>query len=163
MNATADQFYEKLALIASQREVKADYYDGVLLAEDYDKFFEDISWSVERLIEESRTVHINPNTVRRELMNIAILAQDQLDSFDEGEFVETLVSKHRLYGSKPLVKYGMMGVLIKLDTKVERLVKLLGPESLTNDTSESAKDTLTDLVGYCVLGLIFMKYWNATQ
>jgi hypothetical protein len=70
------------------------------------------------------------------------------------KFINMLWGKHNDYGLKPLTKWGLWGIFIKIDTKISRL------ESLIRGTldEDAIYDTLWDILGYCVLGLIVSTY-----
>lgn len=60
-----------------------------------------------------------------------------------------LLNKHQAYGAAPLLRWGITGVVIRLDSKLQRVVNLLKGDVYSD---ESVADTLFDMVGYCVLG-----------
>lgn len=89
---------------------------------------------------------------RRMYLDIASFALSQLgDQFNDGAFIKLLMGKQELYGSKPIENWGNLGVMIRIDSKLERYINLKNnPNIQVGD--ESIVDTLTDIIGYCVLG-----------
>jgi len=77
-----------------------------------------------------------------------------------------LIEKHKRYGVSPLTRWGTVGVVIRIDSKMQRVVNMVheddpdGPQEHTLfglPVSESVADTLMDVVGYCVLGYYLTK------
>lgn len=71
---------------------------------------------------------------------------------------ELLIKKNNDYGNSvqdQFNEYGLTSILIRLDDKMKRLKSLQKKEQQVKD--ESIEDTLQDLAGYAVLGLICMK------
>lgn len=67
-------------------------------------------------------------------------------------FSELIYQKHQAYGPGPIVKWGWYGLMIRLDTKVERYYNLIeNPQADPGD--ESIDDTVKDILGYCVVGI----------
>ena len=77
---------------------------------------------------------------------------DELGIWDTDDIVRVLCSKQHDYGHHNINRFGMTGVVIRLSDKVERLLNLKGRQAL----NESTHDTLMDIVGYCVVGLMFL-------
>jgi len=68
-----------------------------------------------------------------------------------------LISKHRRYGAEPLLRWGVPGVLIRIDSKFRRVINMERDELSGGERGESISDTLFDIVGYCVLGYYLCK------
>lgn len=85
-----------------------------------------------------------------------------LGKVDRIKFAELLLSKHKAYGAAPLMKWGPLGVLIRMDSKWERYLNLCNQQNAESQTGkqfvggggpeEPIEDTLKDILGYCVLG-----------
>ena len=73
------------------------------------------------------------------------------DSINVETFSYLLLSKHQQYGSKPLTEWGPIGIVIRIDSKINRYLNLSTLDSVHD--YESIYDTLVDILGYCVLGL----------
>jgi hypothetical protein len=74
------------------------------------------------------------------------------------DLADLLVKKNRDYGNsvqEQFDEYGETSLHIRLDDKMRRLKQLA--KSPANIKSESKKDTLTDLAGYAVLGLLCLE------
>lgn len=66
-----------------------------------------------------------------------------------------LLKKNNDYGSKNLLTFGNLGILVRMSDKLERLKNyVLGGAELTTDTLE---DTLQDIAGYAVMWLVLEK------
>lgn len=76
----------------------------------------------------------------------------QLGIWDTDSIIRVLCSKQNDYGHHNINRFGMTGIVIRLSDKVERLLNLKGRQAL----NESTHDTLMDIVGYCVVGLMFL-------
>jgi predicted HicB family RNase H-like nuclease len=83
-------------------------------------------------------------------------------AFNAGEFASFLLEKHRAYGAEPLMRWGTVGIIIRMDSKTHRIVNMIskGEDEALN---ESIEDTLTDLLGYCVLGYRYEMYLEKEQ
>ena len=66
---------------------------------------------------------------------------------------ETLLMKHQAYGAEPILRWKMVGFVHRMDSKTARYTNLLKGAD-TGD--EDVGDTLTDLIGYAVLGLAYL-------
>lgn len=83
----------------------------------------------------------------------------RLMPFNMSEFCALLLQKHRLYGARPIRLWGPVGVCIRIDSKWSRYANIIslqqqaGMSPLGPMAGETARDTLTDILGYCVLGL----------
>lgn len=75
------------------------------------------------------------------------------DGWDSGFMVSTLVKKQLDYGHGNINKFGTTGILVRLSDKVQRFKNLTSTNR--NPQVESIEDTLMDIVGYCVIGLMY--------
>jgi len=66
-------------------------------------------------------------------------------------FAEFLLKKHSDYGMPPLLEWKELGILIRMSSKVGRIVNLL-ENDVERQVEETVEDTLRDLLGYCILG-----------
>lgn len=73
------------------------------------------------------------------------------------EIKELLIKKRGDYGpaSNTIGRFGMIGIVVRLGDKFERLVNLVAHDKKAN--YESVADTLMDIAGYSVLGLELLK------
>jgi len=69
------------------------------------------------------------------------------------EVVELVLRKNADYGDAWQV-YGLAGILVRLSDKAMRVERLAQGEALV--VEEGARDTLMDMVGYCLLGLLLI-------
>lgn len=81
-----------------------------------------------------------------------------MHEFVRGTFAQMLLGKHVRYGDKGLLKWGHPGMLMRLGSKVDRASNLLKNPHLDTDQSESVFDTVHDIIGYCVLGMMILDY-----
>lgn len=85
------------------------------------------------------------------------------DEWDTGEVSRLLAAKQHDYGHKNIDKFGLKGIVVRLNDKYERLTNLEFTNRFFGDggvivprVRESLVDTLTDIVGYCVIGLMVL-------
>lgn len=76
--------------------------------------------------------------------------------FDESIFAMFLLNKHSKYKVRPLLVWGELGILVRLQSKVARLVNITEDTSLGFD-DEPPKKTIEDILGYCILGYLLTK------
>jgi len=77
----------------------------------------------------------------------------RLDEWDSGQMTTLLCSKQHDYGHGNINAFGMFGIVVRMSDKVERYANLLARG--TEAKNESIVDTLKDIVGYCVIALMF--------
>lgn len=75
------------------------------------------------------------------------------EGWDSGFMVSTLVRKQLDYGHGNINKFGTIGILVRLSDKVQRFKNLTSTKR--KPQVESIQDTLLDIVGYCVIGLMY--------
>jgi len=75
--------------------------------------------------------------------------------FSYTKFADMLLAKHKAYGDQAIRKWWPAGVILRIDAKIERYKTISSGKSGEND--EPLRDTLRDIVGYCVLGLRLLK------
>lgn len=68
------------------------------------------------------------------------------DKYNATKFVELLWGKSQMYGDNPIRSWGVVGVVIRIDSKVLRL------ENLQKTAGSDTDDTIADILGYAVLG-----------
>jgi len=72
------------------------------------------------------------------------------------DIIDLVIEKNRQYGDA-YIENGELGIYIRLSDKFARLKTLWNKNKLMEDLSESQKnficETLTDIVGYCLLWL----------
>jgi hypothetical protein len=92
--------------------------------------------------------------IRMGAMALFLLADEQLDA---EEFCSFLLKKHMTYGVEPLHRWGEMGIVIRMDSKVGRLHSLETEIGglYAQEIQESRSDTLRDILGYSILGYLY--------
>jgi len=70
---------------------------------------------------------------------------------------DLLIRKQIDYGPHALKRFGLQGIIVRLNDKMERLINLTQFQA-TPEVDESIEDTLADMIGYATLGLIMQKY-----
>lgn len=75
------------------------------------------------------------------------------EGWDSGYMVSTLVKKQLDYGHGNINKFGTIGILVRLSDKIQRFKNLTSGNR--NPQVESIEDTLLDIVGYCIIGLMY--------
>ena len=68
---------------------------------------------------------------------------------------KVLDRKNADYSSANIQKFGMQGILVRLSDKLERLSNLIKKNGEAN--FESIEDTLTDISGYSLIGIVWSK------
>lgn len=73
-----------------------------------------------------------------------------------GELGDLLIRKQLDYGPNAIARFGLEGIVIRLSDKIERLINL---QKLKSDpeVDESVEDTLQDIAGYAIHGLLIMS------
>jgi hypothetical protein len=74
-----------------------------------------------------------------------------------GEAIALCCQKQRDYGPGNIPAFGVLGVLVRLNDKVERLKNLIN--SNKDPEYESIEDTLLDLVNYSMIGIAVRRGW----
>lgn len=77
--------------------------------------------------------------------------------FEPEAFKAMLMKKHVAYGDTGLIKWGHFGMFMRLGSKVDRFNNLTKNPERGAGSDESVNDTLTDIVGYCVLGITMLN------
>jgi len=68
---------------------------------------------------------------------------------------DLLCKKNKSYGSKNLTEFGELGVLVRMSDKMNRLRNLAQKDFENPLEDESALDTLRDMAGYAIYGILF--------
>ena len=71
--------------------------------------------------------------------------------------IDTVITKQRDYGKENILRFGQYGLAVRVHDKLARLEHLLANGTAPNH--ESLGDTVLDLVGYSVLGLLLARGW----
>jgi hypothetical protein len=75
------------------------------------------------------------------------------------KLVQLLDKKQRDYGCGNITAFGMLGVVVRLNDKLERLKNLTREGKLP--VNESLDDTLRDIANYAIIGLLLRsKQWR---
>jgi hypothetical protein len=78
-----------------------------------------------------------------------------------GEAIALCCEKQRAYGPGNIPAFGVLGVLVRLNDKVERLKNLIN--SGQDPQEETIEDTLLDLVNYSMIGIAVRRGWWTQQ
>lgn len=73
------------------------------------------------------------------------------------DIAQLLELKGRRYGHNALLRWGLLGMLIRVDSKISRAINLHANPHLAEGTDESLRDTLQDVMGYCVLAHLIIR------
>jgi hypothetical protein len=139
---SATQWTMHLVSLAGTRD------DSFMLTDKLDYHINTLAW----LIEEKAIVDY-----QSEIEDIATTVINELrarEAWDTGQMVATLCSKQHDYGHGNINKFGLFGVLVRLSDKIERYKNLTNKH--TEAINESIGDTLTDMVGYCIIALMLL-------
>lgn len=71
--------------------------------------------------------------------------------------LETVISKQRDYGKENILRFGQIGLIVRTHDKLARLEHLLANGAAPEH--ESLADTVLDLVGYSIIGLLLARGW----
>lgn len=82
-------------------------------------------------------------------------AMNTLGKFKQEKFARFLVEKHQKYGIKPLLNWKHIGIVVRIDAKIERFMNQ--KEAGMKDD----EDQVMDILGYCVLGFYLNAYLMA--
>lgn len=74
-----------------------------------------------------------------------------------GDIGDLLIRKQIDYGPAAITRFGLQGIIIRMSDKLERIINLIRLKA-DPEVNESIEDTLADIVGYAVLGLVLQKY-----
>ena len=66
-----------------------------------------------------------------------------------------LIKKHHDYGPRNLARFGMLGILVRLSDKLERLINIQQSQAMVED--ETIVDSLRDLAGYAVQAILLER------
>tara|TARA_B100000287_G_scaffold38116_2_gene34961 strand:- start:7929 stop:8414 length:486 start_codon:yes stop_codon:yes gene_type:complete len=83
---------------------------------------------------------------------LVLLAYGELDPY---EVSRTLADKQRDYGPNNIARFAEKGLIVRLHDKVARLENLLA--SNLSAKNESIEDTYLDIIGYSVIGLMWLN------
>lgn len=86
-----------------------------------------------------------------DLLRVIKARYPHLVTMGKFELAELLWTKHQAYGAKPIRKWGVAGLAIRLDSKFERFVTLSRARK-DSMGDESLVDTIQDFIGYCAIG-----------
>jgi hypothetical protein len=86
-----------------------------------------------------------------------------VDMWDSAEMSRLLAAKQHDYGHKNIDRFGLQGIVVRLNDKYERLANLEFTRQFLKEgntvapkVDETIFDTLQDIVGYCVIGLMVL-------
>lgn len=109
---------------------------------------------------------LDDNPIFFDIAGYAIFCLDRIDNYviDSYTVTDILIRKQRDYGSNNIMKFGVMGIILRLYDKVARLNNLLDKSfgnisaaiSGNSVKGESIIDTLVDIIGYCTIALMLM-------
>jgi len=74
---------------------------------------------------------------------------------DQKNLLATLISKQRDYGHQNIAKYGREGLIIRVHDKIARLENLTKNEVMRDAQNEPISDTILDIAGYSVIGMMW--------
>ena len=71
--------------------------------------------------------------------------------------IDTVISKQRDYGKENILRFGQTGLTVRVHDKLARLEHLTATGAAPSH--ESRTDTVLDLVGYSVIGVLLARGW----
>ena len=81
---------------------------------------------------------------------------EEWTDFKETVFANFLLVKHFRYRADPLLRWEELGILIRMDSKLARLINITKDASLATE-DEPPEKTAEDILGYCILGYLLNK------
>jgi hypothetical protein len=72
-----------------------------------------------------------------------------------GVVIDTVIAKQRDYGKENITRFGQFGLIVRVHDKLARLEHLAA--TAADPRNESRADTVLDLVGYSVLGILLAR------
>ena len=88
-------------------------------------------------------------------LNLGAFVLLAYDKLDPNEVSRILADKQRDYGPNNIARFAEKGLILRLHDKVARLENLLSGSSEARN--ESIADTYLDIIGYSVIGLMWMN------
>jgi len=73
------------------------------------------------------------------------------------DLADLIVAKQNDYGKDNILGFGEQGLVVRLWDKINRLKNLVWHN--TRPKNESVEDTLNDIAGYAIIGLMLRKGW----
>ena len=73
------------------------------------------------------------------------------------DLAELIAAKQNDYGKDNILGFGEQGLVVRLWDKINRLKNLVWNN--TRPKNESVEDTLKDVAGYAIIGLMLRKGW----
>ena len=64
------------------------------------------------------------------------------------------VAKNRDYGTMNILRYGVIGLIVRINDKIERVSNLMKAGSVVQVADEKIEDTLMDMVNYATYGIM---------
>jgi|694.fasta_scaffold59244_6 hypothetical protein len=68
-----------------------------------------------------------------------------------------IIRKQRDYGSDNILRFGRLGLLVRVHDKIARLENLTARG--TEPSNESISDNYMDVIGYCTVAMMFERGW----
>lgn len=82
----------------------------------------------------------------------------QIFSKEMFENVQLFVKKHFDYGPNNVHRLGILGLLMRMEEKIERVRKLQSMDSHDKPINESLEDSLRDISNYATITLMYHKH-----
>jgi hypothetical protein len=91
-----------------------------------------------------------------EEINNFLKTQDKIQKYQsiQNELLETFIKKNNDYGNNNLDTYGKIGIIIRMQDKINRYLNISKNNIEIKVDDENLNDTIKDLINYCYLFLI---------
>jgi tRNA 2-selenouridine synthase SelU len=91
-----------------------------------------------------------------EEINNFLKTQDKIQKYKsiQNELLETFIKKNNDYGNNNLDTYGKIGIIIRMQDKINRYLNISKNNIEIKVDDENLNDTIKDLINYCYLFLI---------
>lgn len=83
----------------------------------------------------------------------------QFPQAQDNDLAALLMEKHKRYGVEVLTRWMHLGMVVKIDLKVQRIINILKDGGPRKGDEQDLCDNIGDIANYCVLGrALRMKY-----
>jgi len=78
-----------------------------------------------------------------------------MEEYIVGGLKELMISKQRDYGKGNIIKFGHIGIMVRVSDKIERLLNLM--KNNRNPSNESVVDSYKDISNYALIGIMLLR------
>ncbi len=109
--------------------------------------------SLKELIDDQRSLFPEKAPTHEWLADVYTATQKRAEvPIEDSELISLIALKQSWYGPYNILAFGTLGILIRISDKFARLENL--EQLQVNPEEETIRDTLLDLCGYCIIGVM---------